>query len=201
MKPRMNVYITTAKGAVIYAYHTILSLFVNNQDSEIYLYIVSENLEESDIQNELRLAEAYGHHIIILRFDENMAKGKVQSAQGGHWPLGTLGCYWMFHKLLPEDVDRIMAIEADTVVLGSLRNFYNMELGGYYAACPDPNHKPMNHRNLMEQLWDVLTFCNKIKFVPAQTLRVDENRKSMQEMGYDYLKGCKKQIRFYIFHQ
>lgn len=82
-KPRMNVYFTTVKRLIIYAYPTIISLFENNQDSEIYLYSVSENLEETDIQAELKLAEEYRNHIIILHFDESMEKGKVQSVKGG----------------------------------------------------------------------------------------------------------------------
>ena len=243
MRPRMNVYLTTAKKVIMYSYPTIISLFVNNQDSEIYLYIVSENLEETDIQEELKLADKYGHHIVILHFDENMAKGKVQIAQKGHWPIGTLGCYWMFHELLPGDVDRIMAIESDTVVIGSLREFYDTDLSGYYAACPDPQHKPESHRRLMERLdGDVLSFVvslydvnavkndftldrileidryvvqefghsqqeltfgillrGKIKFVPAQTLCVEENRQSMHEMGYDYLKECEKTCKVLHF--
>ena len=168
MRPRMNVYLTTAKRVVMYAYPTIISLFENNRDSEIYLYIVSENLEETDIQAELKLAEEYGNHIIILRFDESMAKGKVQHAEGSHWPLGTLGCYWMFHELLPDDVDRILAIESDTVVIGSLREFYDTNLDGCYAACPDPQHKPENHRKLMERLHgDVLSFVVSLYDVKA----------------------------------
>lgn len=243
MRPRMNVYLTTAKRVIMFAYPTIVSLFENNQDSEIYLYIVSENLEESDIQEELKLAETYGNHIIILRFDENMAKGKVRSAEGDHWPLGTLGCYWMFHELLPRDVDRIMALESDTVVTGSLKEFYHIDLDGCYAACPDPQHKPESHRKLMERLdGDVLSFVvslydvetirndftldqilevdkhvvqkfdhsqqeltfgilfkGRIKFVPAQTLCVEENRQSMHEMGYDYLKECEKTCKVLHF--
>ena len=239
----MNVYLTTAKRVVMYAYPTIISLFENNQDSEIYLYIVSENLEESDIREELKLAEQYGHHIVILRFDESMAEGKVKNGDSEHWPLGTLGCYWMFHELLPKDVDRIMAIESDTVVIGSLREFYDTDLSGYYAACPDPEHKPVSHRNVMERLGgDVLSFVvsvydvnavrndftldrilevdryvvrefgysqqeltfgilfrDKIKFVPAQTLCVEENRQSMQALGYDYLKKCEETCKILHF--
>ena len=243
MKPRMNVYLTTAKRVIMYAYPTIVSLFENNQDSEIYLYIVSENLEETDIPAELKLAEKYGNHIIILHFDESMAAGKVRHEKESHWPLGTLGCYWMFHELLPEDVDRIMAIESDTVVIGSLREFYDTDLGGYYASCPDPQHKPASHRKLMERLQgDVLSFVvslydvtairkdfsldqileidryvvqefghsqqeltfgilfkDKIKFVPAQTLCVEVNRQSMQELSYDYLQECGKTCKVLHF--
>lgn len=239
----MNVYLTTAKRVIMYSYPAILSLFENNQDSEIYLYIVSENLEESDMLQELKLADEYGHHIVILRFDESMAEGKVKNGDAKHWPLGTLGCYWMFHELLPKDVDRIMAIESDTVVTGSLREFYDTDLNGYYAACPDPQHKPESHRKLMERLGgDVLSFVvslydvnairndftldriletdryvvqefghsqqeltfgilfkDKIKFVPAQTLCVEENRQSMRELGYDYLRECQETCKILHF--
>ena len=191
MRPRMNVYLTTAKRVIMYAYPTIISLFENNRDSEIYLYIVSENLEEADIQAELRLAEEYGNHIIILRFDESMAKGKVQNAKGSHWPLGTLGCYWMFHELLPDGVDRILAIESDAVVTGSLREFYDTDLTECYAACPDSKHKPESHRKLMERLHgDVLSFVVSLYDVKAvrkdftldQILETD--RYVVQEFGH-----------------
>ena len=230
---RMNVYLTTAKKVLLYAYPTILSLFENNRDSEIYLYLVSEDLTDEDIVQERELAEQFGNHIIILRFDEEKAKGKIVSASD-HWPLGTLGCYWMFHELLPADVDRIMALETDTVVVGSLAEFYQTDLTDCYAACPDPEHKPVSHRELMHKLdGDVLTFVvslynvkkiredftidqildvdrfvvkefghsqqeltfgilfkDKIRFLPAPQICVEENRSSMGTMGYDYLKAC-----------
>lgn len=233
MKPRMNVYLTTAKRVLGYSYPMIHSLFEENRDSEIYLYIVSENLSEEDITTEKKLAEQYGNHIIILHFDENMTRGKIVSASE-HWPLGTLGCYWLFHELLPADVDRIIALESDAIVIGNLREFYDTDLEGFYAACPDSAHKPISHRELMKRLdGDVLTFVvslydvckirkdfsieqiietdqfvikefghsqqeltfgilfkGKIKFLPAQNLCVEENRQSMEAMGFDYLLKC-----------
>lgn len=240
---RMNVYLTTAQKVIKYAYPTIKSLFVNNTDSEIYLYLVSEDLELADIQHELKLAEQYGNHIEILRFNEEMARGKVVCADEKHWPLGTLACYWLFHELLPKNVDRIMAIESDTVITGSLKSFYTTDLEGYYAACPDAEHKPLSHRKVMEKLeGDVLTFVvsvynveairrdfclddilnvdkyvvqrygasqqeltfgklfrGKIKFLPANKLCIEENRQSMRDLGYDYLKNCEKDCQILHF--
>lgn len=242
MKPRMNVYLTTAKKVFKYAYPMIRSLFEQNTDSEVYLYLVSENLEEEDVRTERELAQSHGGHIVILRFDEDMARGKIVSASD-HWPLGTLGCYWLFHELLPDDVDRILALESDAVVTGSLREFYSTDLTGCYAACPDPEHKPVAHRELMKQLGgDVLTFVvslydvkairrdftlerilsidqyvvkafghsqqeltfgilfqDKIKFLPAADLCVEENSQSMEAMGYDYLVECEKTCKVLHF--
>lgn len=242
MKPRMNVYLTTAKRVYKYAYPVIRSLFEQNTDSQVYLYLVSENLEDADVTRERELAESYGGHIIILHFDEDMARGKIVSASD-HWPLGTLGCYWLFHELLPDDVDRILALESDAVVTGPLREFYDTDLTGCYAACPDPEHKPMSHRRLMERLGgDVLTFVvslydvrevrrdftleqildidqyvvkeyghsqqeltfgilfrDRIKFLPAADLCVEENSQSMEAMGIDYLMACEETCKVLHF--
>ncbi len=236
MKPRMNVYITTAKRVYKYAYPVILSLFEKNSDSEIYLYIVSENLTYEDIRNETVLAEQYGDHIVILHFDVDKAKDTIKVGDAEHWPAGTLGCYWMFHELLPDDVDRIMAIESDAVVIGSLREFYDTDMEGYYAVCPDPEHKPVTHQNLMKELdGDLLTFVvslydvkaikrdfsiedmleadrkgaaalghsqqeltfgilfkDRIRFVDAPGVCVEENSHSLKRFGLDYLKSCEE---------
>ena len=73
MKQRMNIYITTGQKNLKYAYVAIKSLFINNQDREIHLYVVSEDLVPEDMQHEYKLAEQFGHQIHILRFDEEMA--------------------------------------------------------------------------------------------------------------------------------
>lgn len=168
MRERMNIYLTAGKKSFFYCYPAIKSLFAENQDSEIYLYIVSEDLEESDIHYEQELAQKYGHKIIILHFDIDKAKDNIICKNPDHWPLGTLGCYWMFHELLPEDVDRILAIEADTVTVGSISEYYHTDLNGYYAASPGPEHKPESHRRLMERLGgDTLTFVMSLYNVKA----------------------------------
>lgn len=163
MKPRMNVFITTSKKNLHLAYPAIASLFEHNQDSEIYLYIASEDLTQEDITAENEIAFEYGHRIIICSFNEESCRKQIVSSDPDHWPVGAMSCYWMFHELLPEDVDRILAIEADTVTIGSLREFYEIDLGENYAACPDPEHKPLSHKKDMEELQgDVLTFVGSV---------------------------------------
>ncbi len=151
-RERMNVYITTSIKHLAYAYVAIYSLFENNTDSEVYLYIVSEDIKESDLVNEYEIAEKFGHHIIIIPFDDDMARSYTHSIDEQHWPMATMSCYWMFHTLLPDDVDRIMAIESDTVTIGSLYDVYHTEFGDAYMACPGPEHKPHSHINFAESL-------------------------------------------------
>lgn len=156
---RMNVYLTTSKKNYKYAYVAIKSLFECNTDSEIYLYIVSEDLVEEDLKFEYELARQYGNHIIILHFDEEKASKQIKLPKNIHWTIGTMSSYWLFHELLPEDVDRIIVIESDTVVVGNLSEIYQTDFEDNYVICPGPEHKPKNHRDFMESIGgECLTF-------------------------------------------
>ena len=167
MRKRMNIYITTGKKNIGYAYVAIKSLFMNNCSSEVFLYIVSEDLEEADLVHEKALAEKYGHRIILLRFDEEKARQQIHLGKGDHWAIGTMSSYWLFHELLPQDVDRIMVIESDTVIVGDLSDIYSMDFGDNYVICPGPEHKPRRHREFMESIGgECLTFVLSMYNVP-----------------------------------
>lgn len=191
----MNIYITTGRRNLKYAYVAIKSLFQNNREREIHLYVVSEDLTPEDMQHEEKLAEEYGHSIHILRFDEEKAKEYIHIGKKDHWPVGTMSSYWLFHELLPEEVDRIMVIESDTVIVGNLSEMYDMDFGEAYVVCPDPEHKPENHRNFMRSIGgDTLTFVlsmydvTKIRkdFTLQDILDADEWVK--QKAGYSQME-------------
>lgn len=198
---RMNVYLTTGKKNYKYAYVAIESLFEENKNSEIYLYIVSEDLEEKDLAYEIKLAERYGNHIVLLHFDEEMASKYIQTQKGSHWPIGTMSSYWLFHELLPEDVDRILVIESDTVVVGDLSDIYQTDFEGNYVISSGPEHKPKNHRDFMKKCGgDCLTFVLSVydvarirkDFTLQEILAADEKIKkltgnSMMELAFGLL--------------
>ena len=195
MRRRMNIYLTTGKKNLKYAYVAIKSLFANNQVHEIYLYVVSEDLTAEDLKYERALADQYGHHIIILRFDEEIARKYIHIDSGYHWPIGTMSSYWLFHELLPPDVERIMVIESDTVIVDDLADVYFMDFEGAYAICPGPEHKPDNHRKFMQKIGgDCLTFVLSMynvalireDFTLQDILRTDESVK--EKAGYSQME-------------
>ena len=195
MRKRMNIYITTGKKNIGYAYVAIKSLFMNNCSSEVFLYIVSEDLEEADLVHEKALAEKYGHRIILLRFDEEKARQQIHLGKDDHWAIGTMSSYWLFHELLPQDVDRIMVIESDTVIVGDLSDIYSMDFGDNYVICPGPEHKPRRHREFMESIGGecltfVLSMYNVLRirkdFTLARILETDTEVK--RHSGYSQME-------------
>ena len=195
MKRKMNIFLTIGRRNLKFAYVAIKSLFIHNQSREIHLYIVSEDLEVEDLTNEMELAMEYGHQIHVLRFDEKQAQKYIHIKESDHWSVGVMSSYWLFHELLPEDVDRIMVIEADTVTVGDFSEIYDMDFNGCYVICPGPEHKPKNHRQFMERLGgDTLTFVlsmydvKKIRedFALTDILSMDEKVK--QAAGYSQME-------------
>lgn len=195
MRNVMNIYITTGRRNLKYAYVSIKSLFQNNRTREIHLYVVSEDLTLEDMLHERMLADRYGHFIHILRFDEEKAGEYIYIDKKDHWPIGTMSSYWLFHELLPEDVDRIMVIESDTVIVGDLSEIYDMDFGDAYAICPGPEHKPENHRSFMKRIGgDTLTFVLSMynverirkEFTLREILQADEQVKRMA--GYSQME-------------
>ena len=195
MKSVMNIYITTGRRNLKYAYVAIKSLFQNNQSREIHLYVVSEDLTTEDMLHERNLARQYGHFIHILRFDEEKAGEYIHIDKKDHWPIGTMSSYWLFHELLPEQVDRIMVIESDTVIVGDLSEIYDMDFGDACVICPGPEHKPENHRNFMKRIGgDTLTFVLSMydvgqirkDFTLQDILQADEEVK--KKAGYSQME-------------
>lgn len=195
MRRRMNIYLTTGRKNLKYAYVAIKSLFVNNQMHEVWLYVVSEDLTIEDMKHEQVLADQYGHRIIILRFDEEFAGKYIYIDSGYHWPIGTMSSYWLFHELLSADVDRIMVIESDTVIVGDLADIYFRDFEGAYVICPGPEHKPDNHRKFMERIGgDCLTFVLSMynvarireDFTLQDILKMDERVK--EKAGYSQME-------------
>ena len=161
---------------------------MNNTSRPVHLYVVSEDLTLDDMKYKLELAKEYGHQITILRFDEEKAGEHIFIGKDEHWPIGTMSSYWLFHELLPEDVDRIMVIESDTVIVGDLSEIYDMDFEDNYIICPGPEHKPSNHRRFMEEIGgDTVTFVlsmynvNKIRqdFSLQDILKIDEKVKKI----------------------
>ena len=189
MRKRMNIYITTGKKNIGYAYVAMKSLFMNNRSSEVFLYVVSEDLEETDLIHEKALAEEYGHKIILLHFDEEKAKEQIHLGKDDHWAIGTMSSYWLFHDLLPQDVDRIMVIESDTVVVGDLSDIYTLNFGDNYVICPGPEHKPRRHREFMKSIGgECLTFVLSMYNVPK--IRKDFSLEKILEMDNEVKHYC-----------
>ena len=120
---RMNVALAFDDKYLKYAYVTILSLFINNPDSEIYTYILQYDLTDQSIDYLESLAEKYDNHIVLISIDPNRFDGLPTLDK---WPIQVY-----FRLLLPEylpsEVDRIIYLDSDMVINMPLNDLYNID--------------------------------------------------------------------------
>lgn len=108
----------------------INSTCVNNPHNPIYFHILSDYISKRNkklLQEEIdRFQNA---HMIIHIID----KGKIEGIYCGNWNISTW--YRIFlPEILPADVKKILYLDADTVVNGSLKDIFELSMDGKSIA-------------------------------------------------------------------
>lgn len=127
----MDILLTLNSYFVKYAIVMLHSLFANNHTG-ITVYILHEDLTEKD-KNDIEIeAERFGNSIRFISVDGKKYNGfPVTKALPKE-------CYYicMAHESLPQDMSRILYLDADTIVDGDISKLYNMAFEEkYLIAC------------------------------------------------------------------
>lgn len=137
---RMNVAIAINAKYVRYAYVMLASLFFNNTDSDIHVYILHGESLGSGSKILEELAEKYGQKISFIQINTDLLLEKLP-LNGPNW---TIEVYYrlMLADILPEDVDRILYLDVDMIVNASLDELYRTDFEDkLFCACVDPSAK------------------------------------------------------------
>lgn len=121
---------------------SMLSLFENNRDlGRIRVFILADSLSDDSIVKLRQTADRYGRELIIIDAAEFKSKIPFDFDTCGYNPIVMsrlfLGSY------LPDDAERALYLDCDTVVSGSLRELEEIDLGDcLVAAVPELNMPP-----------------------------------------------------------
>lgn len=126
----MNVVYATDEN---YSYLTgisIVSLFENNRDETIEVYVIGDGISEENQGHLQAIAQKYKQKVSIIQQPdlEQMAGVNIQTA---NWSLSAFARLFL-PELLPQDVDRVIWLDCDTIVVDSLGDLWKTELGGGY---------------------------------------------------------------------
>ena len=130
---RMNIGVNVTRSFLRYTYVLLRSIFENHRDFSVQVYVFSGNVEEVDLADIKELASFFGGGIRLLKVDEARVRKIFHNPSAAH-PVYMHTFYFMF-DLLPEDVDRLLVLDSDMIVKGSLREFYTTDFGDSYAVC------------------------------------------------------------------
>ena len=114
---------------------SILSLMDNNKDADnITIYIVEDRVDNDNISKLKEIVSEYGREIVFI------PKPDLRPYLGDkielHWWIENVFSRVFLQEVFKDypDIDRILYIDCDTLVLGSLDDLWNIELGDFVGA-------------------------------------------------------------------
>ncbi len=135
MKRSLNVLYGCDDHYAPYAGISMTSLFENNRDAEdITVYLAGMGISEENLHLLEQTAQKYGRKIIML--DTATAERKIVQYQCKRWN-GSLAAWLRFFVFdqIPPEVDRLLYLDSDTIVQGSLSPLFELEMGDAPVAC------------------------------------------------------------------
>ncbi|MCI9593531.1 MAG: glycosyltransferase family 8 protein [Lachnospiraceae bacterium] len=115
-----------------YARHlavSMCSLMDHNQVADrIRVFILSVNLSQENKEKLSMIAQRYAREIIFIPMG-NLQEKFPYAIETGGFDISTMSRLFI-GTMLPEDVHRVLYLDCDTVVLGSLKKLYHLNLRG-----------------------------------------------------------------------
>ena len=123
------------KGFVTQIGVSMYSLFENNKDLAICVYLLSDHMPKEELNKFEVLALKFSQEIHILDIPplEKLAQNKLYSSKDEEWP--TLVFTRMFlTKILPKNIKKVLCLDGDTVIMGSIKSLFDTDINNYAAA-------------------------------------------------------------------
>lgn len=198
----MNICVAANSKYVRYLYVMLTSLFMNNEGEEFMLYILQCDFtaEDKDLIRKL-----CGEHKQKAQFIQINSKEFECLPTTYRYSLET---YFRFKIIeqIPETEDRILYLDVDLIVRGSVRELYSIDMGtNYFAACTC-----MMQPQLVEQKQHIFNRYDDLRYFNAgvmlwnlKELRGKVCFKDFIQGGYDLnfnLPSVDQEILNYLFY-
>ncbi len=128
----MNILCATDNKYVPYCGIMLTSLFENNRDQKICVYVLTGGLKKDNSRSLQELGNSYGHTVKIIEIDNSVFAQCPINPETDHVSIAT---YYRIavEKLLPADIDRILYLDCDMIINGPLIELYSAVINGF--AC------------------------------------------------------------------
>ena len=135
----MNIVLCTDHKFVMPCGIAICSICVNNEDSFIHFYIITDDsITQKDKKDLEYTAHVHDHKndVTFLFVNENMVSA-FSWYKSGYYPK-QIFYRLLMTELLPDNIDKVLYLDCDIIVRKSLSSLWNIELGdNYIGAAPD----------------------------------------------------------------
>ena len=151
----MNILMSVNKAFFEPAKVMLQSLFQHNTWEKIFVYLLHNELDECQIREVKRMAcKAENElHEIRVNDDELEDVPVVNLSKETYYRLFAV-------RLLPRSVERILYLDVDILVIGSLKKLYLTDIGDYYFAGARDTSNGMNKCNERLEIPNVYNYIN-----------------------------------------
>lgn len=176
----MNIAIALNQNYFRYAFVLIDSILCNHPETELSFYLLNVDLREDQIRKIRDYASKYGAEIwdtkiINELFPEDLPLPDERFSKEIYFRLAMA-------DVIPEDVERILYLDVDTVVIQNIEEMYHLDFGdAYFMACKEHHDAFEDSRGVLfnERLKKGYTYFNSGVILM--------NLKALRENGF-YLK-------------
>lgn len=144
----MNIVYSSSDAYASCTGVSLYSLYLNNQDIEnLHVFILSTDISNSNQERLHATARSFGRSLEIINAKEDF----IEEAERLHLPL-LRGAYNTYSRVMLNKwfshLDKVMVVDSDTMVCGSLEPAWDMDLGdNLLAAVPEvAMYNPYNHQ-------------------------------------------------------
>jgi len=130
----INILVSTDRNYIPYTNTLLHSLFDNNRDCKIHIHVLHSSLDGDDISVIDRVVKQYGgelfsYQVSASRDSATMVK-KTRLPKEAYYRL-------LCMDYLPDVVKKVLYLDCDIIVNGSIKEMYNTDLAGYMFAAAD----------------------------------------------------------------
>ena len=152
LKNNMNILYAVNTKYIPQVGASICSVCENNTGFDgITFYVIGLDLSEKDKKHLVRLAKGYSRQLLTIEIENIENYFDFDYSVFGWNPI--ILARLLMGKLLPESVERVLYLDADTIVIGNLSGLWNRKLDGKtLAMCSEPtvNRKRKEMLGLMD---------------------------------------------------
>ena len=123
MKERYNILCATDDNYVPYCGIMLTSLFENNKELKLYIYILAEHLSDRSRNEFATLARNYNQKIEIITVNNDTLKD-CPIRIGDYVSIATY--YRLLAPiLLPSEIDKVLYLDCDIIINDNISELYN----------------------------------------------------------------------------
>ena len=188
----MNILCATDDNYVPYCGIMLTSLFENNKEQNIVVYLMTGGLNEKNTIAFERLAINYNQKIQIVKVD-NGALNSCPIRKGDHI---SIAAYYrlLVPILLPKSMDKILYLDCDMIINKSLEDLYNVEINNYALGVV------LDEDFQNQDKYDRLQYDCKKGYFNSGMLLINFDywcKNSVMERCFDYINNNPEKIKFH----